>query len=282
MLAVIAGAPMPAAAEDASAWSGDQRSAARLLAGERRVVSGATVLRAGIEIKLAPGWKTYWRYPGDSGVPPRFDFSSSDNVKTLEVLWPAPQRFVDDDGSSIGYKGDVILPLHIVPKDKGAPVLLRLKLDYAICEKLCVPADATAELSVSGAATAHDASITAAENRVPVRVPESVQAAASAADALAIRSVRQVDAAPHPRIVVDVAAPAAGPVELFAEGPTPQWALPLPREVPGAPPGLRRFAFELDGLPPGAKPNGAELRLTATAGSRAIEVVTELKDPHSN
>ncbi len=66
------------------------RSAVRLIAGSQP--AGAAVIRAGIEIKLKPGWHTYWRYPGDAGVPPRFDFQGSKNVKAVEVLWPAPQR----------------------------------------------------------------------------------------------------------------------------------------------------------------------------------------------
>src|SRR5580693_3798463 len=90
-------------AAETSEWDGDQRAAMRLVAGAQRGAGAATIHHAGIEIRLAPGWKTYWRYPGDSGVPPRFDFSKSDNVQSLEVLWPAPRRFSDDDGDSIGY-----------------------------------------------------------------------------------------------------------------------------------------------------------------------------------
>ena len=73
--------------------------------------------RAGIEIRLAPGWKTYWRYPGDSGIPPRFDFSHSTNVKSVTVRYPAPQRLTDESGTSIGYKHGVVFPLEIVPQD---------------------------------------------------------------------------------------------------------------------------------------------------------------------
>jgi hypothetical protein len=81
-----------------------------------------------------------------------------------------------------------------------------------------------------------------------------------------IRSVKRDGS----RVLVDVAAP--GPVDLFAEGPTADWALPVPSSVVGAPAGQQRFAFELDGLPSGAKPQGATLTLTAVAGEQAIEV----------
>src|ERR1700750_1217569 len=80
-------------AQDASPWLKDSHSAVRLLAGSR---SGA-VLLGGIAFQLQPGWHTYWRNPGDSGVPPCFDFSRSDNVETVTVLWPAPMKF--DDGA---------------------------------------------------------------------------------------------------------------------------------------------------------------------------------------
>ena len=78
----------------------------------------ASSIRAGVEIKLDPGWKTYGRDPGDSGVPPKLDFAGSDNVKTVTVLWPAPERFPDGaGGNSIGYLDHVILPLRITPQD---------------------------------------------------------------------------------------------------------------------------------------------------------------------
>src|SRR5262249_59011814 len=117
-----------AAADDVSRGDGDARSAARLIAGAR---AAGVVLRAGIEIRLKAGWHTYWRYPGDAGVPPQFDFKQSQNVKQVVVLWPAPQRLSEDGGTSIGYINNLILPLRIAPVDRGKPVALRLKLNYA-------------------------------------------------------------------------------------------------------------------------------------------------------
>jgi hypothetical protein len=77
-------------------------------------------------------------------------------------------------------------------------------------------------------------------------------------------------------VLVDVAAPAGSPVELFAEGPTPDWSLPVPMAVAGAPAGLQRFVFDLDGAPPGVSYKGAQITLTAVAGAEAIEVATRL------
>src|SRR5882757_7264561 len=113
-------------AEDASPWQRDAHSAVRLLAGSR----SGTVLLGGIAIQLEPGWHTYWRTPGDSGVPPRFDFSKSDNVEAVTVMWPAPTKFDDGaGGSSLGYKQQVVLPLRIVAKDTGKPVTLRADIN---------------------------------------------------------------------------------------------------------------------------------------------------------
>lgn len=127
----------PAVAEPApSAKAQGERSSIALLSAGR-MPDGAW--RAGLSIALEPGFKTYWRDPGDSGVPPVFDWSGSRNVARVEVEWPAPRRFFDGVGWSIGYKEDVVLPLRVVAQDAGAPVVLDLKLDYAICEKLCIP-----------------------------------------------------------------------------------------------------------------------------------------------
>jgi DsbC/DsbD-like thiol-disulfide interchange protein len=269
----------PALAADASPWDNDIRSAARLIAGSGKGLdkseSGARVLRAGVELKLQPGWKTYWRQPGDSGVPPAFDFAASDNVRNVTVLWPAPARFGDGAGGhSIGYPGSVILPLRIVPQQGDKPVTLRMKLDYAVCEKVCVPAKAKAELRLSAGvgASAQDAALRTAEARVPK------PAAVGDAHALAIRAVRREPGgdAGKPRVIVDVAAPAGAAVDLFAEGPSADWMLPLPEPVAGAPAGLRRFHFALDGLPSGARPQGATLRLTAVAGDAAVEATYRL------
>jgi len=265
-IGLLLGASAAAAAEDVSRWDGDSRSAVRVIAGSRP--GGAAVIRAGIEIKLKPGWHTYWRYPGDAVVPRRFDFQASKNVEAVEVLWPAPQRIPEEGLTAIGYHSDVILPLRITPQDRAKPVTLRLKLDYAVCEKLCVPAEAKAELVLAGGMSSQDGALAAAEGRVPKKV------ALGEGSKLVIRSVGRDDSSAPPRVIVDVVGPAG--TDLFAEGPAPQWALPLPVRIAGAPAGLQRFAFARDGAPPGATFQGAQLTLTAVAGQEAIEVATRL------
>ena len=251
-----------AMAQDASAWDKGLHSAARLIAG----AANDAQRQAGVEIRLDPGWHTYWRDPGDSGVPPTFDFSGSENVKSVNVLWPAPMRFPDGDGGySIGYTQSFILPLQVVPKNTAHAPVVHLKLGYAVCEKLCVPADANLTLHLASSGKAASA-IAKAEARVPRRTPIGVNTG------LAIRSMRRDGSG---RIVIDVAAPGGEAVDLFAEGPTPAWSLPLP-ELVGTEPGVRRFAFKLDGLPPGAQTEGAALTLTAVSPDDAIEAVAHI------
>src|ERR1700720_4273365 len=151
-------------AQDASPWQRDGHSAVRLLAGSR---SGA-VLLGGIAFQLQPGWKTYWRTPGDSGVPPRFEFSKSENVEAVTVLWPAPAKFDDGAGGfSLGYHDQVVLPLRIVPKSNDKPVTLRANINYAVCEKICIPVDASAELTFASIASTEDSVLFTALETVP-------------------------------------------------------------------------------------------------------------------
>jgi len=261
----------PAAAQDASAWDKELHAAARLIAGSKIESDDTTLLRAGVEIRLDPGWHTYWRDPGDSGVPPTFDFAGSENVKSVTVLWPAPARFPDGAGGHfIGYKGNVIFPLRIVPKEAATGSSIHLKLAYAVCEKLCIPADANLKLALPGMSSANERVLVAAETRVPRSIP------LGAGDSLAIRSTHREGSGGHDRVVVDVAAPDGVPVDLFAEGPTQDWSLPLP-ELIGSESGTRRFAFDLEGLPSGARTDGATLTFTAVSPHDAIEVVTQIK-----
>jgi DsbC/DsbD-like thiol-disulfide interchange protein len=232
------------------------------------------MLRAGIEIKLDTGWHTYWRDPGDSGVPPTFDFSGSDNVKSATVLWPAPERFSDGaGGTSVGYVGRVVLPVEVAPEDPAKQSLLHLKLGYAVCGNLCIPAEAKLQLALNGKG-AEDAAIEKAETRVPRRV--SLGPNSGASSGLAVLAVHRIAGAAHDHVVVDVAAPPGAPVDLLVEGPTPDWSLPQPEPKGSGDGETRQFTFDLDGLPPGAHAIGATLTFTAVSPDDAIEVPAHL------
>lgn len=262
---LICAQTLTARAQDASPWVKDDHSAVRLIAGSR----SGNVLLGGIGFQLERGWKTYWRTPGDSGVPPRFDFEASDNVESVSVLWPAPMKFSDGAGGhSFGYQKQVVLPLRIVAKNADKPVTLRAKIDYAVCEKLCLPVEAKAELSFTSVASAEDNAISAALETVPK--PAKI----GDAHPLTIREIRREGKL---GVVVDVVASDGKNADLFAEGPTPDWALPVPKLATREPSGLQRFTFDLDGLPSGASTDNAPLKLTVSNGSMAYEYNINLK-----
>lgn len=98
---------------------------------------------AGVEIDLAEGWKTYWRMPGEAGIAPHFDWAGSQNVADVELRWPAPKRYHDASGETVGYAGQVVFPVTVRPLDPVQPVELVLDLSYAVCKDLCVPARAS-------------------------------------------------------------------------------------------------------------------------------------------
>jgi DsbC/DsbD-like thiol-disulfide interchange protein len=263
---LLASAPaFEAQAEDASPWLHDSHSAVRLLAGSR----SGPVLLGGVAIQLQPGWKTYWRTPGDSGVPPRFDFSKSENIDAVTILWPAPNKFDDGAGGhSLGYHDQVVLPLRIVAKNADKPVTLRASINYAVCEKLCIPVQAEAELPFTSVASTEDNALFAALDTVPK--PANV----GDPNPLTIRDVKRDGKA---TVLVDVVAPDGDKhLNLFVEGPTPDWALPVPQPVEHGPPGVKRFSFQLDGLPPGANPDGAALKFTLVGDERSYEFNTNL------
>ena len=268
---IVASGIATAKAQDTSPWKKELHAAARLIAGASRKAGGAVWLRAGVEIRLDPGWHTYWRSPGDSGVPPTFNFAGSENVKSVNVLWPAPNRFPDGAGGHFnGYVGDVVFPLRIAAKDAAKLASLNLKLTYAYCKNICFPAEADLALRLSGKGGAEEQALVAAEARVPRRVPLG-----GSGTGLAIRSVRRKFIDGRQRIVVEVAAPGGTPIDLFVEGPTRGWALPPPERVnptPGSKSGAQGFNVDLDGLLPGKRFDNSTFTFTAVSPNDAIEV----------
>ncbi len=248
----------------ASAWSQDLKSSARLIGAG--TTGEGTLLRhlLGLEIRLDEGTKTYWRTPGDSGVPPQFDWSGSTNLADVAVSWPAPVRFADGDGFSIGYKRDVVLPLLVRPQDPAQPVDLRLKLAYAVCDRMCIPAKAEARLK-SRPGMASDPDLVRLRSGFAARVPQAGAPGLS----LAIDSIDR--SGRHPAVLFTAkVGQATGPVDLFVEGPEETWSLPLPSVLDAAGE-TRRFRLELDGVPRGIDPMGRDLTCTLVTAAAALE-----------
>jgi suppressor for copper-sensitivity B len=141
---VLPGAPGGALAA-ASSWAVSEQSEVRLLAASDSVGDAAT-LTAGLHFKLQPGWKIYWRSPGDAGYPPQVDWSGSENLASVETEWPLPHRFELFGLQTFGYGEEVVLPLKVSLAEPGKPARLEASVDYLTCSEICVPQ--TAELSL--------------------------------------------------------------------------------------------------------------------------------------
>lgn len=109
---------------------------------------------AALTLALTPGWKTYWRVPGEAGIPPEFDWRASRNVARVVVHWPRPVVFDQAGMTSLGYGGEVVLPLEVVPADPERPVLLAGTVTLGVCRDICIPvtADLAADLPRPGQA----------------------------------------------------------------------------------------------------------------------------------
>jgi DsbC/DsbD-like thiol-disulfide interchange protein len=130
-------------ATPASAFTQDDILQANLLPGW---VTDQGTHMAALELVMAPGWKTYWRSPGDAGIPPLFDWSGSANMAAVRYHWPAPAVFHTNGLRSIGYHDVLVLPIEVTPADPGQPIILQGRVDLGICKDICLPA--TVEVSV--------------------------------------------------------------------------------------------------------------------------------------
>ena len=185
-LALFSGA---ANADDTSTpWVGESPAKSRLIVESDQFV-GAGDVSAGIQIKLAPGWWTYWRMPGTSGMPPRFDWSGSKNLADEpDLLWPTPRRAGAYSESLNVYRDEVVFPIALRPADPSKPIELHLKLAFAICKDICMPVVADHRLTLMPSSAAPDvdsenvALISAYTGRAPTPDPETC--------GLSIRQVR--------------------------------------------------------------------------------------------
>ena len=134
-----------------------------------RLPSGDHV--AGLRLVLAPGWKTYWRAPGDAGIPPVFVWKGSRGVSSVQVIWPVPKVFDQQGMRSIGYAKEVVLPLRIAAS--GGDISLRGRIQLGICKDICIPEELRLRADLPGNVTRPDARISAAMAEVPLSAIEA-------------------------------------------------------------------------------------------------------------
>ena len=227
-----AGAAQAASAGD-SPWLDQTHAKVRLISGTV-AEDGAKAPYAGIQLRMEPGWKTYWRNPGDSGVPPSFDWSGSKNLKSAEVLYPAPHRFAEASGTAIGYGDEVVFPVKITPERDGEPVELALTFDYGLCKELCIPNTASLALALPPALAKGDALLLEA---ALARVPR----AATGDTPPRITNITAHLDGPAPALEVEAAFPdGASGTDLFVE--SPDAFVPVPKALGPLADGKQRFA----------------------------------------
>lgn len=216
------------AEELASPWADGFNYRVRMSGGSAPAATG-TSSYAFVEVDMTKGWKTYWRNPGDAGgIPPAFDWSKSQNLGGARVLFPVPHRLTDKAGDTIGYKEHVIFPVLVTGQDSTKPVVLTLQMAFGVCEKICVPAEATLELELpaSGLPPASADAIAALDT-----VPHDA-ASAAAGDPTVIKITQELTGA-LPRLLFEVKVPGdVAAADMFLEAPDGLY-IPLPRRIEG-------------------------------------------------
>ncbi len=211
---------------------------------------------AGVAISLEPEWKTYWRMPGEAGIPPSFDWSRSTNVANVEVLYPAPHRFSDASGEAVGYKHGVVFPLKVAPVDAAKPVGLAVDMFFAVCNEICIPARAAVNLSIG------NASPPAGEMQ---EIETALQSVPKPADPPLITAAGITVSGGQALLLLDVAELADRIVDLFVESATSAY-FRKPRIA-----GARQLALPVDGLDKPDELRGKPLKLTIIHADGALE-----------
>lgn len=263
-LAALAGSgTAQAAAPGLSDWASSGHSRARLLA-VGPSVAGAAKRQAAVEIELDPGFLTYWRQPGEAGLPPTLDTSASNNVAAVAVDFPAPASFEEAGVPLYGYRQAVTLPLEVELADPARSATLAVTLDYAVCSTICLPGKAALRLALPETSDpTAQALIRAARDAVPRR------ATLGAPGPRGIERVTVEGSTPAPTLTVTARGEA--PARLYVEAPD-GWFLTARPAVPGEG-GTLRFAVTIDGAPTGEAGRGPlALRMTLVDPHGAVDV----------
>jgi DsbC/DsbD-like thiol-disulfide interchange protein len=203
---------------------------------------------AGLHIKLEKDWKTYWRNPGDAGVPPQITAEPNSNLANIAVDFPLPQRFVDESGTAFGYHDEVLFPITVMPKDIGQPLSVKFSSFFGVCEKVCTPAkfDSKLDFSPKSAPTPEAAMIDKWRSLVPV--PGMIAESATVENGmLVLNKLNRVD-------------------DIFVEGPD-KYYFGMPEFGANADVAFLKVA----GLKNDADLKGVTLRITSSVAEQGLE-----------
>lgn len=122
---------------------------------------------AALEITLAEGWHTYWRAPGDAGIPPTFSWQGSRNLASVAPAWPRPVVYSQNGMRSIIYTERLVLPIVLTPETTGKPIRLKGTVDIGVCKDICVPLQVVLDETIAPESTAATPAIKTALATVP-------------------------------------------------------------------------------------------------------------------
>jgi suppressor for copper-sensitivity B len=256
----------------AGPWFDTDQGSVRLISAVDSVGTGQA-LKLGLQFQLEPGWKIYWRSPGDAGFPPRPDWQESRNVAATEISWPAPKRFTIFDVETLGYSDQIVLPLSLTPEVPGQPVRLAGTVTYLTCEEVCIPHDAALSIELPAGPSAVTPSAYLID-RYRAAVP--VKQSGSARDVPGGLAVQSASVGPGPQdgFTLTVAAGSTvpfddGQMELLVEGPAGTWFNKADVSIADDP-GRAQFTVTGGGADPAALRTHA-LTFTLIDGARAVE-----------
>ena len=155
---------------------------------------------AALKFSLADGWKTYWRAPGDAGIPPRIDWRRSGNLGAVDIIWPTPEQTTTSGMRTIGYSHDLVLPLRLTPRQADRAITLEAALEIGICKDICVPVELTVAADLPPGTRDRDSRIAAALAARPYTAAEAgvgrVACTLSPIDGGGLRLVAEVEMDP--------------------------------------------------------------------------------------
>ncbi|MCB1531998.1 MAG: hypothetical protein KDJ35_03920 [Alphaproteobacteria bacterium] len=130
-----------------SGWASTDYARMRMITGVD-TIGPANSFEAALHMRMEEGWHSYWKIPGEAGAPPRFDWSGSDNISDVEILWQAPKRFDEFGFQTFGYEKDVYFPLRVSLSEPGKAATLKIAVKTMVCHEICIPQDFTVSFSI--------------------------------------------------------------------------------------------------------------------------------------
>ncbi len=199
----------PAAARAAESGAVASSRATASLVSETDAVAPGQPFRLALRLRLAPGWHTYWKNPGDAGVAPELAFTLPPGVGAGPVVWPAPAQEREGPLMTFAYTGEVLLPVTVTGASGATSV--QLTASWPVCSNICVPESGTFRLDLPAgrpAPSAQAALFAAADARTPRPSPFAARIAPDGTLSLAgLTGVTRAWFAPDAPGLIDAAAP---------------------------------------------------------------------------